>query len=454
MFEINYHVGKLLKILSYCNFFIPNFVSISGAHQIKTRITHLYEAGQGKIHKILNPTDCKESYNKLYKYVYDSHVMTRSFEDYLNWVKPSKKKLLLAWTCDLILWITFALIVLAFFYTRSHQPFEYQFIFIILGIPIAFFPNIHVVFMTLGFGLLLGAYSRFITIIIDGRNQSELVDLMAKIGDPAIRGNLRSTYYSKICLIIEMLLHLKSVFEMTPILIFLVLIWLTVYSYRTPGVTFSYTMILGCFFWTLIAWLMLTVFFSGFLTYFIVLFYIQYRFKQINEIILKCESISDLMSSIREHHEICSINERSNRLLNLILFELYYVASGVADLFIIQIIYLDTLLNIKIFFYCGIVMLFPMIYSLAYLSGRLSKEAHTPYKLLNSIIAKESIPMSKLKNIDKWSKFQIINMIERLAQTEIAVPCLDLFSLNNYEFYLFISACFKNFFLFVDLISR
>jgi hypothetical protein len=160
------------------------------------------------------------------------------------------------------------------------------------------------------------------------------------------------------------------------------------------------------------------------------------------------------MSSIREHHEICSINERSNRLLNLILFELYYVASGVADLFIIQIIYLDTLLNIKIFFYCGIVMLFPMIYSLAYLSGRLSKEAHTPYKLLNSIIAKESIPMSKLKNIDKWSKFQIINMIERLAQTEIAVPCLDLFSLNNYEFYLFISACFKNFFLFVDLISR
>jgi hypothetical protein len=57
-------------------------------------------------------------------------------------------------------------------------------------------------------------------------------------------------------------------------------------------------------------------------------------------------------------------------------------------------------------------------------------------------------------NIDKWSKFQIMNMIERLAETDIAVPCLDLFPLNNYEFYLYISASVSNFFLFVDLISR
>jgi hypothetical protein len=160
------------------------------------------------------------------------------------------------------------------------------------------------------------------------------------------------------------------------------------------------------------------------------------------------------MVCLREHHQICCINEKSNRLLSLILFELYYVASGVADLFIIQIIYLDTLLIIKILFICGIVLFFPVIYSLAYLSGRLSEEAHIPYKLLNSIMAKETIPNSKLKNMSKRSKFKIMILIERLAKTDIAVPCLDLFPLNNYNFYLFIATSASNFFLFVHLISQ
>jgi hypothetical protein len=116
--------------------------------------------------------------------------------------------------------------------------------------------------MTLGFGLFLGAYSRLITIIIEGGNQLEIANLIHILRDPTIRGRLSSKYYSKICFLVQMLLPLKRTLEITPLLVFLILISLTVYSYLTPSVTFSCTIILGCFFWTLIEWLMIFVFFQ------------------------------------------------------------------------------------------------------------------------------------------------------------------------------------------------
>jgi len=225
LFEIDYHVGKLLKIQSYCNFFIPNFISISGAHQIKTRITHLYQAGRAKIHEKLNPTDLDECSDKLLKFTYDNYIITRNYQDYLNRVKPSKKKLLLNWTCVLILWITFVVTAIAFLYNRAHKDSQALIICIILGLPTSFFPNGHVLLMTFSFGLFLGAYSRLITVIIDGRNQLEILDITRILRDPILRGKLRSKYYSKMCLIYEMLILLMRVFQMTPILVLPLLIF-------------------------------------------------------------------------------------------------------------------------------------------------------------------------------------------------------------------------------------
>jgi hypothetical protein len=96
-----------------------------------------------------------------------------------------------------------------------------------------------------------------------------------------------------------------------------------------------------------------------------------------------------------------------------------------------------------------------MLYSLAYLSARLNEASRGSYNDLNSIIAREMCNQWKrrFKNIDIGVKFKIINLIERMAQTETTVWCLDLFSLNSYEFYLFIAANVTNFFLFIGLIA-
>jgi hypothetical protein len=87
-------------------------------------------------------------------------------------------------------------------------------------------------------------------------------------------------------------------------------------------------------------------------------------------------------------------------------------------------------------------------------SASLSKAACGSYYDLNSIIAKSSslvVSRWSLNGIPKQSKLKIINLIERLAQTEITVWCLDFFPLNNNEFHLFIAAVASNFFLFIDV---
>jgi hypothetical protein len=101
---------------------------------------------------------------------------------------------------------------------------------------------------------------------------------------------------------------------------------------------------------------------------------------------------------------------------------------------------------IKIFAYAitFILTLFLFLFSLT--TAELQKSAHFSYNNLNSIIAnQEEIPL----NI----KFKIVGLIERLAGPDIAVYCADFFSLNNYEFYLFIATISSNFFLFVSLIE-
>jgi hypothetical protein len=89
-------------------------------------------------------------------------------------------------------------------------------------------------------------------------------------------------------------------------------------------------------------------------------------------------------------------------------------------------------------------------------SASLSSASKGSYYSLNSIIAKTSSLAAKrwsLNGIPNRSKIKIINLIERLAQTEITVWCADLFPLNNFELYLFIAAVAKNLFLFIGLFN-
>ena len=132
-----------------------------------------------------------------------------------------------------------------------------------------------------------------------------------------------------------------------------------------------------------------------------------------------------------------------------ILFEVYYLGSVVIDLSVLQAFYLDNLLIHRLFYCLVSFIVVLLFFMLAFSSASLRAAAHKPYKSLNSLIAK-----STQENISLEEKFKINNLIERLAQTEITVWCLDLFPLNYFELYLFIAAVASNFFMFLDLATK
>jgi len=114
-------------------------------------------------------------------------------------------------------------------------------------------------------------------------------------------------------------------------------------------------------------------------------------------------------------------------------------------------------LIVKLFFLMITVYSTAAILIMALVTASLSSAAHGSYYSLNSIMAKSSTFAHErwsLNGIPKGSKMKIMNLIERLAQTEITVWCADLFPLNNYELNLFIAAVASNFFLFVGLYEK
>ncbi len=141
--------------------------------------------------------------------------------------------------------------------------------------------------------------------------------------------------------------------------------------------------------------------------------------------------------------------------MSVALFVIYYLSSLIFDLFLIQATYLDTHWIFKMIFLVASSYAAVILFVLSSIIVSLRKAAHGSYKRLNSIMAKSSFDNlpSGLNPTPINSKMKIINLIERMAQTEITVWCLDLFPLNSYEFYLFVAAVASNYFLLIELIK-
>ena len=143
-----------------------------------------------------------------------------------------------------------------------------------------------------------------------------------------------------------------------------------------------------------------------------------------------------------EHNDCCKLTADLNRKLRLIYFIYYFLIIPFIDLAIIVVI------NESNIFYKSSIgsVAFIVIINLFvfnYMSALVSSEAHNSYTILNSIIASKSFKLNL--------NLKTLTLIERLSGPEIGFYCLDLFPLNNYEFYIFCVNCAKNFILLIDL---
>ena len=169
-----------------------------------------------------------------------------------------------------------------------------------------------------------------------------------------------------------------------------------------------------------------------------------YKFKNFLLYILKylTESQRILFKKLFEHNDCCKLTDDLNKNERVFWFIYYYLIVPIIDLAVIVVMNENNVsfrYGLVFVVYITILNLFTLNYILAIVS----RESYLLHKLLNSLIANKSLNL-KLK-------YKTLSLIERLSGPEIGFYCLDLFPLNNYEFYIFCVNCISNFFLILDL---
>ena len=59
-----------------------------------------------------------------------------------------------------------------------------------------------------------------------------------------------------------------------------------------------------------------------------------------------------------------------------------------------------------------------------------------------------------MENNNYINQFKLVTLLEKMTDREICYYCYDMFPMNNYEFYQYLSITGLNYFLIVDLVSK
>ena len=181
-------------------------------------------------------------------------------------------------------------------------------------------------------------------------------------------------------------------------------------------------------------------------------FYFKLKFNEINEIMAKMTKYSTnrymtslLMQSIIVHNFCDKKVKELNHFFRCITFIMYYLATPGFLSAIYGIQHKDTQLIARIFCIFIILTNFSAVISMNLMSTWITKNAHKPYPLLHSFISRRQT------RIPLRLKFKISQFIDRLSGPDIGFYCYDLFPINNYEFYQYITMTMQNYLLLITL---
>ena len=133
--------------------------------------------------------------------------------------------------------------------------------------------------------------------------------------------------------------------------------------------------------------------------------------------------------------------------MSIIIGAAYYCVTPVIDIMVFEAVNMDKIWFVRLFFIITAALFSASLYAMAYSCAQLYSAAHAPYKPLNAIIAKKEMIMLPSQ------RRKIAFYIERFSGPAIATYIFDFFPLNNYEFYLFVTAVCTNYFLINDFVG-
>ena len=151
------------------------------------------------------------------------------------------------------------------------------------------------------------------------------------------------------------------------------------------------------------------------------------------------------MNAIIEHNIVSKYTEELNNVFKYMIFILYYLATP-SLMFLLYISHAnDTSFYFRFTAIIVFVFIFAYTYSLNLFSGLIMQSSSKPVSVLYQILSLKWLTLRERLNIQSF--------MERLSESDIGFYCLDLFPMNEYEFYLYSINCAKTYFLVLQLIT-
>ena len=178
--------------------------------------------------------------------------------------------------------------------------------------------------------------------------------------------------------------------------------------------------------------------------------YLKYKFEEINtkiELSLKQMNIRLLMNAIHEHNYVERLTRNINFVFSRIIFISYYNFTLTSQLFLYMAQREDILLIHRIIFQILAIIWILCLSLMNITLSQIITRAHKSYPKLFSMIFNENIRMNLKQRLKLWS------FMEKLSGPQIGFYCYDLFAMNSYEFYQYITIYVSNYILIVTLFS-
>ena len=208
--------------------------------------------------------------------------------------------------------------------------------------------------------------------------------------------------------------------------------------------------VFSAIFWTLCLLVSFIQFYAvvcfGFVSWTTTNIYLRYKFREINDkfmFSLRSKPVS-LTTIIVEHNAMCKLTEELNEFFKVLIFMLYYFGSP-ALMILMTLTHSENVITVAKFVSLFIfVIVFGVVFSINIDSSRLSGIVRRSVKYLLRYMADNQLT--------RGQRLKMMSYIETLNGPDIGFYCLDLFPMNSYEFYLYISNCMRTYFLILSLI--
>ena len=201
-------------------------------------------------------------------------------------------------------------------------------------------------------------------------------------------------------------------------------------------------------FWSLVT-ILWAFFFYSICAFFICITYIatlflKYKFDEIHQDMQRSINVRQLMRSIVKHDETCLLVVKFDKYISVILFIIYYSGTPAVQLIAYVSHHNDTILLFR--FVAGSVSIgfASLLFLMNYQSALVHKSAIKPYQTVYSVAAKHNLSYVEMLTIEKF--------LSRLSGPDIGFHCLNIFTMNNYEFYQYVSVATANYFLIMNLL--